>query len=70
MKVILILAAALLAGCGPDMYASEWKVATDLCEPHGGIVAADSDYRLEKEGSFAILAFCADGTRAQRYFKK
>jgi hypothetical protein len=57
MKLIMsMLATALVAGCGYDMTHAVWSQATELCQPHGGLVAADHDRFTE-----TLDARCASG---------
>lgn len=55
------LSALILCACGWDIEAREWPEAAKLCDPYGGILAAD--IRGRDKDSFRIDAICKDGAR-------
>lgn len=57
MKKIIIAIALLLTGCW-DMRADVWEKAKEMCEPHGGLMAADSDHYGRT--AWHVEALCAD----------
>lgn len=68
-RILVIAIAFALCGCFRwDMDAFGWSKATEMCAPHGGILAADE--HAMQSGHIRVDALCKSGARVTETFPR